>query len=371
MKNGLRQKTEGSWEYYIWVRDPEAKRGKRMDWRTGHGTHEQVKDLRTKEQAEAFGKPLPVTDRTVREQWQIWLDGPVRMKSGRREQQTKADLGRLHVLPSLGDHKTAEVTAEQIQTLLGQLLDGTAPVANGYGPRRPLSPTTVEGVYRKMRTFFNHWSRVHKLPSPMADGAVVPPTPLIYEGEYWTIEQATIAFNAMEESPVYWPARISYFIGLRASEIAGLGAEYVSVMDRTVQVEWSLERMKQPVYLKEPKSLKSRRLLPVSAGMAAGLQGLLEKALSRPATLDPNGREIHLLFGNEDGSESRQLLDDGVLQHVAGSQCRKSWGFRASASMTFATHSPSCFWSRASTSLPCRGFWATRAFRSQSSDMRG
>ncbi len=171
MRGGLRQRAPGSWEFYILVPDPLTGK-KKQQWHTEKGTHDEVAAIRVKKQADALNRPVRDPKRTVTEQWKLWLDGPCRATNGRAELQRKETYGRLHVAPTLGNRKLGDVTSEDIQNLLMNLKDGTAP-----RQRKPLSSTTVNSVYRVLRTFFRH-ARANELisRSPLDDGAVSPRT---------------------------------------------------------------------------------------------------------------------------------------------------------------------------------------------------
>lgn len=297
MRGGLRQRAPGSWEFYILVPDPLTGK-KKQRWHTAKGTHDEVADIRVKRQADALNRPVRDPKRTVAEQWKLWLAGPCRAKNGRAELQRKETIGRLHVLPTLGNHRLGEVTAEEIQSLLMKLLDGTAP-----RQATRLSATSVNGVYRILRTFFRH-ARANTLisRSPLDDGAVSPPGMVVYVGEYWTAEQAKVALAAMRGEPVYMLVRVALYTGLRLGEIMALSAENVDCDRMFIQVDWAVDRAGRPYRIKGPKSKSGRRTIPIGKHLASDLRPIVQMALTRPAITSPIGTPLHLLFGRSDGS---------------------------------------------------------------------
>ncbi len=70
MRHGLRQRSEGTWQYYILVPDPLTGTSTKR-WRTARGRYEEVKARRLHEQAEALEQPIR---RTVAEQWRYWCE---------------------------------------------------------------------------------------------------------------------------------------------------------------------------------------------------------------------------------------------------------------------------------------------------------
>ena len=298
MRNGLRQRSEGTWEYYILVPDPLTGK-KKQQWHTARGPYEEVKAKRRDEQAEALKHPIRDPDRKVAEQWRYWREEVCSVRNSRSDLVRKETHGRRHVLPTLGDRRLRDVHAEDIQSLLNHLLQGTAP-----NQTAALSDTSVEGIYRNIRAFFRHAYQNGLIARcPTDNGAVVPPRVTPYEGHYWTAEQARVALNDLRDAGLYLPVRIALQTGLRVGEIAGLSAEYVDLDAPLIEVRWAVDRSAQPIELKPPKTAKSRRILPIRRGLAERLRPLVESALRRPPTIvGTPGTPLHLLFGNPDGS---------------------------------------------------------------------
>ena len=170
MKGGMRQRSDGSWEYYVTFRDPATNRPRKR-WHTFRGTKIDAKADRVTKQSAAQQTPAQTASRrTVAEQWKVWLETVSRVHDGNSRYKSKESAGRLHVIPTIGHKILGDVQTEDLNRLYAALAAGTAP-----GQKEALSPQTVMIVHGSSPSsstmlFVGSSSRPHPR-------TAVPPTP--------------------------------------------------------------------------------------------------------------------------------------------------------------------------------------------------
>lgn len=298
MKGGMRQRSDGSWEYYVTFRDPATNRPRKR-WHTFRGNKIDAKADRVTKQSAAQQTPAQTASRrTVAEQWKVWLETVSRVHDGNSRYKNKETAGRLHVLPSIGHKLLGDVQTEDLNRLYAALAAGTAP-----GQKKALSPQSVMIVHGIVAKFFNDAVRGKLIASAPTDrGAANPPTPETYEGVYWNEKELGTALTALKGHAIYLIALIAASTGLRRGEVAALSAEHVDVKDGTLAVEWAVDAASHPQSLKRPKTKTSRRIVTVSPRVLDALALVISEALARAPVPAPQGPALHLLFRSPTGS---------------------------------------------------------------------
>lgn len=314
MKDGMRRRSDGSWEYYVTFRDPVTKQPRKR-WHTFRGTQNDAKAERADEQSKAQRTPAQTASlRTVAEQWEVWLETVSRPHDGISQYGAKDSVGRHHVLPTIGHMRLRDVQTEDLQRLYAALAAGTAP-----GQEKALGRQTVRNIHAIVAKFFNDAVRAKLISySPTDRGAANPPTPETYEGVYWNEEELRTALAALKGHKLYPFVLIAASSGLRRAEIAALSAEHIDVKGAVIEVNWATDAKRKPLGLKRPKSKKSRRVVTVSRAMLDALAPVISDALGRAPMPAPRGPDLHLLFLSRTGSLLRPEWITGGMGALDG-----------------------------------------------------
>ncbi|WP_170119784.1 hypothetical protein [Branchiibius hedensis] len=125
-----------------------------------------------------------------------------------------------------------------------------------------------------------------------------------------------MAAELADAPPAALMVRFASFTGLRAGEMTGLQIRDVNLFKRTVSVERTVQRIRGEWVTGTPKSLRSRRTVPIlHPGLLDDLAAFLAE---HPARTDPAAR---LWPGREPGTHPRGLhpaMGLGVVPRQVG-----------------------------------------------------
>jgi integrase len=172
-----------------------------------------------------------------------------------------------HLIPHLGAYPLARLQPLHIQAYYSRALQGGRLDGRAGG----LAPQTVLHHHRVLKEALGQAVRWGLLARNPAD-AVDPPRVARKEMRTLTPEQIARLLAAAQGSRLYIPILLAVATGMRRGEILALRWEDVDLGAGTVSVRRTLEQVRGRIAFKEPKSARSRRVIPLPAFAVAALR---------------------------------------------------------------------------------------------------
>jgi integrase len=202
---------------------------------------------------------------------------------------------RLHVYPVLGDQQIGSIRPTAVQSLVTTL--GTT-----------LAPRTVQLAYGYVVAIFHAAVRDKVVAASPCTGVRMP----ALRGGPVEIPPLSVLPVLVENLPDRFKVIPMWVIGsgLRPSEAFGLERRHVGFLrDRAVDVRQQLVRLgREPSYLGQPKTAKSRRTVPLASATLDALSAHLAEFPAREVEIDDRTdprrserRVAELLFTHENG----------------------------------------------------------------------
>ena len=218
---------------------------------------------------DAFG--VVQTSDTVATWFHQWLDLSRHLASSTRAIYNR-DMER-YVLPAIGDHRLAHLTADDIDTLLTSLL------AKNY------APSSVHRVYRTIRRMLEVAVERHKIPTNPARN-VKPPRIPHREMRFLTIEEVELLADTVGDRFRSW-VLVAAYGGLRWGEMLALRPEdakgtVLNVQAQLVETSTGFQRM-------PPKSASGRRKVSLPESVAEELEYHVERYAGETIFLNREG----------------------------------------------------------------------------------
>lgn len=243
------------------------------------------------------GGQVDTSKLTVAQYARIWLDRYAANAVAARTLDEYRKILEGHVFPRLGHIKLAKLRADQIQGYYEELLkSGRKRVDRKDGTKAPrgLSLRTVHHHHACLHKALRDAVRAGYLPASPMDG-VIPPKPPRREARCFTPAELQKILAVARRTTYYLPIAIAAYTGMRRGEILGLQWGDVDMERGVIHVQRSLERTKgQGLRLKDTKTDKSRRAIPVPPQLVAALEaeyyvGLPDDA---PVIVGEEGRAV-------------------------------------------------------------------------------
>lgn len=204
-----------------------------------------------------------------------WIDeiAPVTASPGTLERY--AWTMRVHWLPLLGHRPLADVTLLDLQSAIADMT------------RRGFSPSTVRTYLAVIRAAFMSAVRARVIPYSPAAGIRLPRVTPAQRPHAWTAgEVSRFLAHARESGDPYTPVySIMLGAGLRPSEALALRWCDVDLDAGTITVARTARRVGGTVIVKEPKTPRSRRTVPMAGHTR---QDLAAYMADRPRPVDPS-----------------------------------------------------------------------------------
>lgn len=183
-----------------------------------------------------------------------WLNGEVRSRVKSSSYQTYLRIYRGHILPRMGWMDAAQITADDVQDFLNELLDDGLAVSTVRSVLRLLS-SAMRSAQDEGLIARNPCRKVRLQPSEMPEQRVLEPE-----------EQRRLRNEALESQDA--AVLLALCTGMRLGEICALKWSDVDFARRTVAVKRTAQRIRQcdgttRLEVGAPKSMHSRRLLPL------------------------------------------------------------------------------------------------------------
>lgn len=254
----IRQRKDGLWEAAYSYRDALGNLKRRSLY--AKTQREVAEKLRTALRAVDQGGAVNTDRQTVAQFLDRWLEDVVKPSVRAKTHHSYAQLTRLHLSPMLGKHQLAKLTPQHVQAFMN------AKLAAG------LSPRTVQYLRAVLRRALGQalkWGLVLRNVATLVD----PPRVERKEMTAFSPEQAPQFLTAVRGDRLEALYTVALSLGLRQGEALGLRWQDIDFTAGTLRVAVALQKINgQPPRLVEPKTKKSRRVLPVPAPLLAQLK---------------------------------------------------------------------------------------------------
>jgi integrase len=258
-----RNKDRPTWEFVVWVTDPESKRGKRQVRRKGFTTRkaaeEALVELQTQvRRAARNGQRIVRKPLTVQEFLEDrWL--PTLSLAGRLKESTLSyyRFATRYLVKELGSRAISEVTGGDLTRLYGKLK------ADGY------SVSLIRGVHTTAHKAYDFALREGIVTWNPADRAEAPPTAK-GRPRAWTDDDMRKLMGVADRDRYWVVWRLLASTGLRRGEICGLqwsdiDGDYLYVRRTRIVVD-------SKVRIETPKTARSVRRIPLNRTAKEALQ---------------------------------------------------------------------------------------------------
>lgn len=172
-----------------------------------------------------------------------------------------------HILPNLGMKKLDAITAEQVERLKWELIE-----------EKGLSPKTVKDVLSEIHMILKYAARQY----PGALREIKIKYPKDYHGEIRVLsvkeQQLLITYLKTDMDACKFGTLLALLTGMRIGELCALRWENISMVNRTIRIDSTMQRLKNfdetsgektRVVMGHPKSDTSARIIPMSDSIFA------------------------------------------------------------------------------------------------------
>lgn len=174
--------------------------------------------------------------------------------------QTKRNLIETKILPYFSDLRLNQITPARVRQWQQRILEENP------------APTYAKTINNQLSAILNYAVRYYSLPANPARTAGSMGKKHASEMEFWTLDE----FNAVIEHVHKLPARVGlsvlFWTGLRIGELLALSPSDVDLEARTLSVQKSFQSIEGREVITDPKTYKSRRVLPLPDKLCEELQ---------------------------------------------------------------------------------------------------
>jgi integrase len=255
MKGHLERRGKTTWKIVLELGEDAA--GKRIrKTPTFHGTQRQAEAEMNRLLHQLQTGTFIVEDKvTVSEYLERWLADYAEHATAKRTYLRYKEIIDLHLVPALGRLKLKDLRPMHIQSYYSEaLVSGRRDGTGG------LSAQTVLHHHRVLRAALRRAVKWQVLAVNPAD-AVSPPKPERHEVTVLSQKEVAKLLKALEPTRLYVPAVIAITTGMREGEVLGLRWKDVDLEGARLQVRQTLQRAKNEVFFKTPKTGSGERLI--------------------------------------------------------------------------------------------------------------
>jgi integrase len=246
----------------------------------------------------AAGVNLSPEQYTVAQFLERWLDEIIIHRRARTQESYRSTV-RLHIAPYVGHHKLQKLTTEHVQAMVNKL------AKSGLGARSVEYAALVlsRGLNQAKR-----WGYIQKNP---VDGVELPRvrTHMVRPADEKQARALLDAVKGHRQEAILW---IVIFLGLRRGEALGLRKTDLDFTAMTITVDGSLQRQNGKLERSDPKTDKSRRILPMPVPLAKVLREHLRRLDVEREEAGEAWREMGYLFSTrtDTPSDPRNVVRD-------------------------------------------------------------
>jgi integrase len=197
------------------------------------------------------------TKQTLADFLGTWLDGTASQRLRKRTLASYRKLARSYLIPALGDRQLAQLRLPDIEAVYAQM------------SARGLSSRTVRYTHSVLRAALNHALRARLISHNPTDHATLPRLER-KEMRFLTPAQVNAFLKAARDDRFYALWEILTLTGLRPGE--ALGLQWADVSERSIKVQRTLVEGGEHWSVDEPKTRRSRRVVPLAESTIRALQ---------------------------------------------------------------------------------------------------
>lgn len=295
MQGHIRQRGKNSWAVVLDVGiKPDGRRNTK--WHSVKGTREDAERERVRLLHELnIGSYVEPAHETVAAFLRRWLDDYARMKVSAKTFERYQEIVDKQLVPALGHYRLAKLRPPHVQSYYAKALsDGRRDGKGG------LSAQTVLHHHRVLREALNRAVKWGLLAVNPAD-AVEPPRPARKETRVLDGPDSAKLLRAAEPTRFFAPVLLALTTGMRRGEILGLRWSDLDLDAGTLAVRQTIEQTRAGLRFKEPKTQKSRRLVPLASIAVDALKSHRTAQVASRLALGSAYQDHGLVFPAPDG----------------------------------------------------------------------
>ena len=296
-EGSIYQRSDGLWVALISYTDPvtNAKERKPLYGKTRPEVLAKKKEWQA--EVDKNGGVVPVGKMTVENWLTDWLE--IYKKSSVRENtyQGEKRIVEKHLIPVIGSYKLKDLRSEHIQKMLNNKLKTGSLKGN-----KPLSPRMVEHIYIVLHDALKQAVK-NQIIARNPCVAVNKPKKNKTEFIPWTTEQTNAFLKSVKDNRLFPLYMVAWGAGLRRSEILGLKWSDIDFKRGTLTVNRSLVKVvgSPPYKFEDPKTKKSRRMIPLPAPVIKELATWKKRQASEKLAFNGSYNPLNLVFCDEAG----------------------------------------------------------------------
>jgi len=250
------KRPNGTWAAGLFVYESDGKRGRRVVYgRTRREALDKMEELRRKSDS---GVPIAPNHLTLGKYLHEWLDEIVAHRVRPATLRAYTYNVEKFLEPDLGSKRLGKLTARELRQYLEQL------------KKRGVGVRTIRYTHATLRAALEDAMREELIEKNVAK-LVRPPAAPKSEPKPLTVEELKEVFKANRDDRLFALLVVIGLLGLRRSEVLGLKWEDVDLEAGTLTVRRGLHRMQRQLVTMEPKTVRSRRTIPLPRLVTAAL----------------------------------------------------------------------------------------------------
>lgn len=253
----FRHEGSGKWTAVLDLGWVDGKRRRR--WVYGETRQEVVRKLAALQRSREQGTNLAARPRSVAEWLDEWLRD-IKAHDGTRGSTLNRYRGvvETHLKPGLGKHRLDRLTPADVQAFIA-----------GLTSRR--APATVVKVHGVLRVALADAERMDLVPRNVAK-SVRPPSIPQPDRRFLSVAESRHLLEVAAPDRLEGVFVAALGLGLRRGEVLGLKWDDIDFEKRLLRVARAVQRVDGQVRVVEPKTRRSRRVLPMPAMVVAALE---------------------------------------------------------------------------------------------------
>jgi integrase len=235
------------------------------------------------------GIPITTERQTLAKFLQSWLTEVVKPSVRPKTLKTYNYIVNLHIEPELGRKILTKLSPQDVQRFMNEKL------------KSGLSARTVRHINDTLRCALNmalRWGLVSRNVATL----VGPPRIQRKEIRSFTPDEARIFLRTIKGDRLEALFSVALSLGLRQGEALGLRWQDIDFEARTLRVRYAIQRIEGKLQMVEPKTERSRRILPLPETVLSALRTHRSRQLEERLSLGSHWQETGLVFTSTVGT---------------------------------------------------------------------
>jgi integrase len=249
----------------------------------GETRREVAERLKRLHAEQSRGLPIPPERLTVGDLLDEWMRDVIGPKAAPRTVETYGRWIRLYIKPAIGHLRLAKLARRDVDALMRGMEE------------KGLSPWTVRQARSVLRSALNHAMRQDLIGRNVAALAEAPRLEQD-ERPYLTVDQADRLLDAAKGDRLEALWLLLFAMGLRRGEALGLRWDDVDLAAGELRVRRQLQRVKGALLIRDLKTARSRRTLPLPDTVAVALKAHRKRQLQERMLAGDRWQDRGLVF---------------------------------------------------------------------------